>query len=114
MYEHFRSFYEDVFPEFTKAGKVMQFKVSPRWATFSQHHISFPYSLLIGERERANLVVSMGRFLYIFICDGHCRYHNIIHASNFVCALSHSPTMHSIQLVFFTVCQDYNNVCAFT
>ena len=27
MYEHFRSFYEDVFPEFTTAGKVVQFKV---------------------------------------------------------------------------------------
>ena len=27
MYEHFRSFYEDVFPEFTSVGKVVQFKV---------------------------------------------------------------------------------------
>ena len=27
MYEHFRSFYEDVFPEFTTAGKILQFKV---------------------------------------------------------------------------------------
>ena len=27
MYEHFRSFYDDVFPEFTTAGKIAQFKV---------------------------------------------------------------------------------------
>jgi hypothetical protein len=28
MYEQFRSFYEDVFPEFVSVGKVVQFKVS--------------------------------------------------------------------------------------
>ena len=28
MYEHFRSFYDDVYPEFATAGKVTQFKVS--------------------------------------------------------------------------------------
>ena len=27
MYEHFRGFYDDVFPEFAKAGSVVQFKV---------------------------------------------------------------------------------------
>ena len=27
MYEQFRSFYEDVFPEFVSVGKVVQFKV---------------------------------------------------------------------------------------
>ena len=27
MYEHFRDFFEDVLPEFSKAGKVVQFKV---------------------------------------------------------------------------------------
>ena len=27
MYQQFRSFYEDVFPEFTSVGKVIQFKV---------------------------------------------------------------------------------------
>ena len=37
MYEHFRSFYEDVFPEFTTAGRVTQFKVS--CAEISGHYI---------------------------------------------------------------------------
>lgn len=28
IYEHFSNFYNDVFPEFLKAGKVVQFKVA--------------------------------------------------------------------------------------
>ena len=28
MYENFRDFYNDVLPEFSKAGKIVQFKVS--------------------------------------------------------------------------------------
>ena len=27
MYEQFRSFYDDVFPEFAAAGEIVQFKV---------------------------------------------------------------------------------------
>ena len=43
-----------------------------------------------------------GLFFYIciYVCDGQCTYHNVICASNFACALSRSPTMRSIQLVF--------------
>ena len=39
-----------------------------------------------------------------FFCDGHRTYRNVVHASNFACALSHSPTMHSIQLVIVLMC----------
>ena len=42
--------------------------------------------------------------IYIFICDGRCTYHNIIRASNFACALSRSPTMLCIQLVYPYLC----------
>ena len=38
-------------------------------------------------------------FIYLFICDRHCTYHNVVHASNFVCTLSRLSTMRSIQLV---------------
>ena len=50
-----------------------------------------------------------GQFFYIFIdifVTGtvHTVIHvYVIHASNFACALSHSPTMHSIPLVRITV-----------
>ena len=41
------------------------------------------------QAERALLVVSTGRFFYIFIyvCDKHCSYRNTIRASNFACTL---------------------------
>ena len=31
IYEHFVQFYEDVLPEFSKAGKVVQFKVTRQY-----------------------------------------------------------------------------------
>ena len=34
-----------------------------------------------------------------YLCVPHCTYRNVIHASNFACALSRSPTICSIQLV---------------
>ena len=35
-------------------------------------------------QERANLVVSTG---WLYLCDRHCAYHNVIRASNFACTL---------------------------
>ena len=47
----------------------------------------------------------------IFLCDGHCTFCNVIHASNFAYALSRSPTMHSIQLVVLNKCDNVTTRC---
>ena len=44
-----------------------------------------------------------GPILYIYVMGDACTYRNIICASNFACALSHSPTMLCIQLVYIHV-----------
>ena len=49
-----------------------------------------------------------GQFFYV--CDGHCTYHNVIHASNFVCALPLAK-MHSIQLVVY-IERSHMSICS--
>ena len=46
MYEHFRSFYDDVYPEFATAGKVIQFKVSLQTphSTCTMYIVTYVYS----------------------------------------------------------------------
>ena len=48
------------------------------------------------QADRAFLVVSInGRF----ICDGHCTYHHVMRASNFVCTLSY---IHALTLCWYS------------
>ena len=48
--------------------------------------------------EQALLVVSTGWFFYIFFCDGHCTYCNVLRVSNFACALSRLATSNVMSL----------------
>ena len=44
MYEDFKNFYNDVLPEFSKAGKVIQFKVSRNYEIHLRGNVYVQYS----------------------------------------------------------------------
>ena len=46
LYDHFRRFYDDVLPEFMKAGKVVQFKVM--WSCNNSLSLSLLFSFFLS------------------------------------------------------------------